>query len=561
MSKIDTKIPLRWFTPILYSEVFDRKPTRDNLADLVRKINWHDLAAKCSAIALLSWQHGIEDPKQQTDLVANLLKSLPTYAPKINDMLKQHNPQRVLFTRDTLLALFRVAIVEQSEALPMSEQAFSDAFTRAALAANEFIADELLPFTVTRSATDLLASELRSMIVQIENPHKLLGRTRAFFEWSKTPKARHHPDHLSVEDDLRRFTGLTPLEFAAGAYIVLARTSGAKTIDQLMQLGVVFNFDRWMAGVSERRIPRAWLDVSSINIETIREEWQEEPSLSFAGAGTLYRRPVLLEDDLYIAPTPDLLANAMGDGTYFALLDGYSSVDKKKFTRYYGAFFEDYIASIFERGYASRTDADLWREEPFKPGAVSTDVIINEAGDMLFIEVVAKRMNLVSSVLRLNPEAIEKDLRRGVMKKLWQLHKNIEHYRNKTLFPQMPRTPGQRIFPILVAPKDWPRVYVINEPLKKAQESQGLLPGTEPVEFLTMGEVESIESDLTKGLPLAQILHRKNNSTPHNRLMPLNNYLIDVEQKVAVEPSLALSRGNAAAQEVIHLVKSWGLAS
>jgi hypothetical protein len=73
-----------------------------------------------------------------------------------------------------------------------------------------------------------------------------------------------------------------------------------------------------------------------------------------------------------------------------------------------------------------------------------------------------------------------------------------------------------------------------------------------------MGEVESVESDLTKGLPLAQLLHQKNNSTPHNRLMPLNNYLIDVEPKVAVEPNLALSRGNAAA---LNLVRSWGLAS
>ncbi len=183
------------------------------------------------------------------------------------------------------------------------------------------------------------------------------------------------------------------------------------------------------------------------------------------------------------------------------MLDSYGSEDKKKLSRFYGGFFEDYVGDIFARGYAPRR-AFFRKEVMYKPGVKSSDTFVYDNGDVFFIEVVAKRMNLIKSILRLDPAQIEEDLRQGVLKKIHQLHRNVEDFRSGELFPDVERHEAQRIFPILVSPKAFPRIYVIANLVKEAQENENLLRDTEPIEFLTMEEVESIEGDLAAGLNL-----------------------------------------------------------
>ena len=105
--------------PVQYNDVFGRKPTRDNLVTFVRELPWRDLVMKCSAIALLSWQRGVEDQTHQVDLVENLLASHPSYERKLRAILAEDTP-RILLTRETLLALLRVATIEQSEGRELS---------------------------------------------------------------------------------------------------------------------------------------------------------------------------------------------------------------------------------------------------------------------------------------------------------------------------------------------------------------------------------------------------------------------------------------------------------
>jgi hypothetical protein len=174
-----------------------------------------------------------------------------------------------------------------------------------------------------------------------------------------------------------------------------------------------------------------------------------------------------------------------------------------------------------------------------------------------FIEVVAKRMNLIKSVLRLDPAQIEEDLRQGVLKKIRQLQRNIEDFRSGELFPEVERREVQRIFPILVSPKAFPRIYAIANLVKEVQENENLLRDTEPIEYLTMEEVESIEGDLAVGLNFGDLLHRKNNSTRQRRFMTLNNYLIDEEPHMATAPNRALERGSLAARKVVETATRW----
>ena len=56
---------------------------------------------------------------------------------------------------------------------------------------NELIHAEIEPLERTGTPQDLLASELRSRTTTLENPHVLLARTAAFFEWGSLFKSDH----------------------------------------------------------------------------------------------------------------------------------------------------------------------------------------------------------------------------------------------------------------------------------------------------------------------------------------------------------------------------------
>jgi hypothetical protein len=149
-------------------------------------------------------------------------------------------------------------------------------------------------------------------------------------------------------------------------------------------------------------------------------------------------------------------------------------------------------------------------------------------------------------------------LEQGVLKKMRQLHRNVADFRSGVLFPKLERTEGQRVFPILVSPKEFPRIYVIANIVKEAQEKDGLLKDTEPIEFLDVEEVEQLESEFIAGINLGDLLHRKNSSTPQKRFMTLNNYLIDEEPKTATSGNLALRRGNDATRKLVDgIVADW----
>lgn len=258
----------------------------------------------------------------------------------------------------------------------------------------------------------------------------------------------------------------------------------------------------------------------------------------------------------------------MGDGAYYALMDGYRETAGsdprarkeavERFTRFYGEFFEDYVVGLLTSGYAGRSDACVSPEVPYKPGFLSSDAIVFEADDVLFFEVVAKRMSFVDSILHLDEKAIGRDLEAGVIGKARQLHRNVEDYRAGVLFPDHPRPPGQRIFPIVVAPNEWPRITVIDSLLPRLAHEEGLLVNAEPLEMLDIGEVEWLEAALESGLRLGALLDRKNNLRTQHRHMSLHNYMYYGEPgTVPGTTPKVRDRGAEVAKSIIELVKTW----
>jgi hypothetical protein len=547
---------------ITYTDIFGGdSPTRSDLAEVVSRMNWRDAATASSGLSAITWQHGIEDPEHQA-MIESFVKDLP-YGPALVVRLRS-DQSRVLFTRESLLAVLRAAVVGRSNATN-SLLEHMDFFTKANLIASELIHTEIDPPNRTNTSADLLGIELRSNIQKLENPHDLLARTSALFHWSRTPVAQASHNALALETDLAAFTGLTPIEFAAGAYSVLARAAAMRTPNDVSQSKVFFTLGEWQRGLKQTHVLTQWAETNSVSISAGRDAWAAEQSLSFAAAGPLWRRPLVQDEGgRYFAPCFQFIANSMGDGTYFALLDGYNGETKDKFTRLYGEFFEQYVVELLRTGYAGRTDCELHREFEYeRDGQVvkSSDLIIAEGNHIMFVEVVAKRLNLVTSVLRLDDESIQRDITKGVLEKAWQLNRNLADYRDGVLLPDLPRHTGQRLYPLLVAPRDWPRVWVIDNVLPEEQREKGLLTEAEPLEMLDVAEVEFLEPALSAGRRLAELLDRKNRSPvdaiPY-RMLSLHDYLIRVEPSFLPEVTTPTRRrGDELAAELIHLMESW----
>jgi len=150
--------------PILFSEIFGTKPTREGLRDLLTLLDWRYVAMFSAGIASISWQRGIEDPRQQQDLVMNTVRSL-NYGERVL-VLMAAEPFRRLYMREGLFGIIRVALENQAT-VESSRVDTIDLLVQAILMANELISDELLPTSITHTASDLTKSEVRSQVLRL----------------------------------------------------------------------------------------------------------------------------------------------------------------------------------------------------------------------------------------------------------------------------------------------------------------------------------------------------------------------------------------------------------
>ncbi len=383
--------------------------------------------------------------------------------------------------------------------------------------------------------------------------------------WLETPDALSSTKKLPVANDFALFTELSPDEFAAAAYIATARYTRLSNWDLVDQHGVAFDIGTWLEGVSDQRSVRQFFQLNAVTMEEARSIWRQEPSLSFAAAKPLWSHPIIdAGSGLFSVPSPQLLMNKFGDGFYFTLFDGYKrrSVPggrelQMQFAEFWSEFFEDYIYERIRDGYSERPDV-LVHKEPPRPRGPGTDVVVVENGDVIFLEVVAKRLNLERSVAGLSDSAIEADLNAAIACKMKQLHENIADFRNQLLLPEVERKPGYRVFPVIASPAEWPRIYALGWYIPALlRENPGWLADCEPLELLDVQEVERLESIAKAGHSVTGVLDRKNRFARHDRFQSLHNYLCHVERTMFEGATSTRLRGDAVAERIIALARSW----
>jgi hypothetical protein len=521
-------------------------------------MHWQGAAKIAAGVASISWKDGIEDHRHQEAFVQAFVHR-QIYGPALMRALR-HDQKAVIFTRECMLAVFRLALVEMSEGDANAD--LSDAFTRACLSVNTLLSDEITPGEVHSDARDLLASELRSIVAQPPNIFQEIGRTDAFVQWLATSDAMASKQRMPVLEDFTRFTDLTPDEYIGAAWTTMGRCAALTNWDKVDQDGVAFTLDTWLSDVGDQRCMRAFFEANAVELTTAQEIWRNESSLSYAAAKPLWMTPIVkAEDDLFCVPAPGLLINKMGDGIYFTMFDGYREESEPeenlhlRFSQFWSEFFEDYVYERFRDGFVKRPDVFVFPEQ-IEDGDASTDVIIVENGDVMFIEVVAKRLNLLRSVVGLDDVTIEKDLNDGIRHKMCQLNRNIKLFRDRKLLRDVPRKEGFRVFPIIASPSEWPRAYTLMHFVPQVLNETGWLKDCEPLELLDVAEVERLEGLAGDGHSVTQLLWRKH-TYAHDRIQSLHNYITTRERSMLSAPVPRWIKGSEAARRAIDLAMTW----
>jgi hypothetical protein len=88
-----------------------------------------------------------------------------------------------------------------------------------------------------------------------------------------------------------------------------------------------------------------------------------------------------------------------------------------------------------------------------------------------------------------------------------------------------PRPKNQRLFPVIVCPKDWPRIQILTTFWPDEQAQKKLLLDAEP--FLDADEIEILQPMLSGGIRFAALLDRKNRppaSHHSSRMQSMHDY-------------------------------------
>lgn len=274
-----------------------------------------------------------------------------------------------------------------------------------------------------------------------------------------------------------------------------------------------------------------------------------------------------MDEDHLTAPHRGFFENALGGGIFFTLLDGYNAAGErekgKKFTRFFGEFFELHVLET-ARAFASRSGTRCFGEIVYN-GDKSTDVVLFEGERAVFLDVVASRFNLLTSIVSQQAESIEKDIEKIVIANAVQMDRCIRDFRSGRLkYDGVDQKRIRKIFPVVVVVQPMSMSYGMNTLIDRQLKARGLLQTSCPLEVMEVGTFESFEPVLGRELKLSTFFNRKMKA-PGAARMSIKSYLYyrecDLHAAMAHrrDSSLVAARQGEWFQRAVALVKSWGI--
>lgn len=438
----------------------------------------------------------------------------------------QRFPSSILVHEEQMAALHKFAVLHcKGETLPNN---LSEHVVKAMLAYNYLLGEENAPSAVA-TPDDFVKLELRSLFHQNEGVLGLIHRHTSFIEWTKTPDAAKRDSFLPVSVDFERLIGMTYDEYVTSCFAVLAHFMTIRSAREASRS--IINLSAFTSGMKYSDTLVRWVMDNSITLDDFRIAVLAGGS-EYAGVHLLplLKRPlVLLDRNTIVCPYLGFLENLLGAGLFFKLDHAYKSEGRgEQFARLFSHFFEGYAVSIVDR-VAKKSGLHYEVEKRF--GSVgqsksdkSTDLVLFEKPNAVWIEVVATRVNYVRTLANFEEDSVNRDFRNIILKKAEQIDKNIKAFRRGLLrYDGIDAADFTNCFPVVLVIHPIPHFVGITALISKAIEEGGLLRDCVQLQIIDIETLESLEVAMAKGLLLSALLTEKLRE-PGKAAMTMRNY-------------------------------------
>ncbi len=409
----------------------------------------------------------------------------------------------------------------------------------------------------------LMVGEVRSLLSGTVDFIQPVWRYSQFVDWQPTSRAPHLPHPLPEE-----FQRAIGMPFGEYATVMLAVSAHALQVvnpplpKALSLLSLVKA--EWFATVQDQAAVEAFITLNSTTSEKV--------ALAI-GDGTLTSQAVNWRSAFLKAPLLEIvpgeycytffpaLPETLGRAFFSRLLQHYNKVYGKQmgdaFLDYYGRFLEDYVFKLLSDSIKKQVVGD---DEAFATKDTSdnriVDAAIIEVPDITFVEVTAKRFNLTKTIIGGSIESLECDLTQMVVEKAQQLQASVQLFNDGKLF-MVPAQPSEikRVHTVLVL-QEFPQYAAVRRRAIELARSAGVT--LENLQFITVGELEMIESSLRKSYRFGDIMRRKSRR-PDEAEMSLRNWIVTRSPNLGRrKPGDLIAKHRAWFEERLAQLHAWG---
>ncbi len=176
----------------------------------------------------------------------------------------------------------------------------------------------------------------------------------------------------------------------------------------------------------------------------------------------------------------------------------------------------------------------------------------------VFVDVTSTRFNLRESVVSLNREAIERDLRRFVSSKVVQeICRSVRDFHSGELvFEGIPQASIKRIYGVVISPQGLPRLVALNKILKTATD--GKTEDIDGWDYLDLSEIESLPEIYKGNLDFPRLIREKLQDE-FASYRPLNSFHF-FKRRSLLRPTKTRDEllGEPWIREVVDCARGWG---
>ncbi|HVR45281.1 MAG TPA: hypothetical protein VMT95_01380 [Candidatus Binatia bacterium] len=563
--------PPEYGTYINYQRVFCQKARDSDIEQFLSDIPLDQaLRFFCGVGIMVSNFQGSSFFDFQKGVVRELSAGNP-YATRIVDMLV---PQNTFITAEQMAVLQKFAIQYcKPEGSPLPSD-FTDRLLRVMLAYNSLRGLEGVDLTDTKSAA--LTVELRNTFSTKENVAFLIDLYWRFFKWAQTDVAKANKHYLDANADFAQFYGLTYPEYAAAAFMFFSYYQQIYSVADLQRYNPFLDIDTFFKPLSNQEPARKWLALNTMPIDDAKAQFEGRSTLRYSGLSleALLERPFIsVQPNVIFPPHPPFLENKIGGGLFFALLDGYNKADggdrtrSKRFTQFFADFFEQRCVDMAKK--AHRTPQFVFGEQPYGKGSKSTDLVIIEGENAVFIDIATARLTMKTTLVELDRDSITKDIRK-IVGNAKQMTGAIAAFRSgKFVYRDDDGNtidPGRlkRIYPAALIIASVPRFFAFNKMIFDAIKAEGYLHGCEQFELFSAEDFDLLMRLCRAGCLVSDVLARKlNQPVPWITMSSFKNYLAIYDHPLRDRANSVQwpGLGEVWYDEIITTTRSWGLSA